>query len=46
MYDTQEEIKPNFWSISDPYHGELKYYEQCIYFDSFGYVLTFIWLAK
>ena len=45
-YNEPEEIDPKNWQISDRYFGELKYYEQCIYFEYFGYVLSFIWIDK
>jgi Zn-dependent peptidase ImmA (M78 family) len=40
------EILPESWNISDQYNNELKYYEQCLYFDNYDYVLTFIWIEK
>lgn len=45
-YTQPEEIDPKDWHIVDRYFGELKYYEQCIYFDYYGYVLSFIWIGK
>jgi len=45
-YSKPEDIEPQFWHISDKFYGKLKYYEQCIYFDYYGYVLTFVWLEK
>jgi hypothetical protein len=44
-YDRPEEIDPKFWNIFNPYFSKLKYYEQCLYFNSYNYVLTFIWLS-
>lgn len=46
IYKSPEEIDPKDWQIYDRFYGQLKYYEQCVYFDYYGYVLSFIWLDK
>lgn len=46
MYSIPEQIDPKDWQISDRFYGELKYYEQCVYFGYYGYVLSFVWIDK